>query len=347
MPETKSHALMQGLKPDRGLAATVLISARTVGGCGYRAARIFIDKVKQPASPQMELGIKVHDTIENYINGVEELPEEITKGLPDLDTIIEAEDFKLETIGGGLRISYKMDARGETIIFDWKTGKVYPESKIQGKLYNTLDKAESATLVYFDAWKNDDGTIGFKYRETIEGIKGTIPEKELLEWADRILNRTLPEKKVALCQYCHVKDECPLWQGKQNDLTDKLSEAASSLDELLGLRDKAYKEHLEARDLAVDLKKKEVAELKETAKSQLSALKYPTPRGTVSIIEKIINTVKYDPETEFPFDKFPKLWKPREAKKAEMNKKLTDARKEELSKPGLTREVRIDNGGPK
>ncbi len=323
---------------------TAIAVTKLIGGdsCGYRIAKIVLDGVKQPASPQMEAGIAVHETLENYVNGTQDLPDEMKSQIPDPDDFIEAEDYKKKKLGD-VWISYKMDGKLEEKIIDWKTGQIYDESKLQGQLYNRLEDVETMDLVYFDVLSFDSisKSVTFKYRETLK-VDGKITDEQIHSWIKKIEARELPKEKIQTCKYCHIRPECPLINGQADAEVENYSILIKQMDLLTAERANAYADRIKPMDDKLEELKESEKELRKTIEGK-PPKKYPTALGSVNVIAGTRDLIKYKHEDIFPIAQNPKLWRV-EPKKAEMNKSLTDEQKKRFTIPIPTIQIRVDNG---
>lgn len=126
---------------------------KTYSTCPLKAKLAYIDKIKEPSSPQMERGSGIHKVGENFLNGVGGLCKEydgFTERMGKLRYIgATPEDQWTFTSDWaetgwfasdawcrmGIDAHYLTQDHTKMVIVDFKTGKVYDDSKDQLGLY--------------------------------------------------------------------------------------------------------------------------------------------------------------------------------------------------------------------
>lgn len=168
-----------------------LTSVKTFEQCGFKAKLKYVLHEKERRGPAATRGTDLHRSIELFVKKeIKELPEELTfytsflQGITNYETYPEhsiklSSDWNKTTGEGWVKavldlqvILYPKETERnpeivsgippkEAIVYDWKTGKIYPEHHEQKTLYSLLTFCEWPTVqrvravhVYLDSRKN-------------------------------------------------------------------------------------------------------------------------------------------------------------------------------------------------
>lgn len=193
--------------------------------CPRMAKYKHVEGKKEPGNAAMQRGSDIDKKTENFLKGLlPKLPEELKPFSKEFTALKKLKPFLQENwafnstwgrvgwfdkgpLGAWLRV--KMDAAVPTNkkkvaeVIDFKTGKIYPEHKLQVELYAlsgfiVFPDAEviKTNLWYTDLGKEDPSTFT---RDQMEGLKTT--------WMERIkimmLDTRFPAKPGNHCSWCH------------------------------------------------------------------------------------------------------------------------------------------------
>lgn len=192
----------------------------------------YIERVpvpERPASPAATRGLTIHQAIEAFLKReTEEILPELSYYGQFLMSLREFPGLHIER-GFGINDDYEIvpyteatvfrgfldvhvDAEGDHQIFEWKTGKIYPEHALQRMLYAiaalqlTNHDSVVATSVYLDLKQNQPTTF---YREMLDEYKEVLKRKI----NDIENDQQFIAKPSYLCRYCdysrHNGGPCP------------------------------------------------------------------------------------------------------------------------------------------
>lgn len=192
----------------------------------------------QPAGAK-ERGVDQHKIIEDYFKGVRaDLPVELLKYKAWFDMLRELDFYqenKLAMLEGWLPTSFddpkawwkgvldlKVLRNGKAWVFDWKTGKVYPDHEDQKELYTIATFVEHPEVDEVEAWHiyldlNNKDTKKIYFRPQLAELisdwnKKLIPYMTTMASYERgdDPNSFFVTNPSYLCDYCpYSRNPCP------------------------------------------------------------------------------------------------------------------------------------------
>ena len=233
---------------DIGIQAVSHSRMKTHEGCARKAKYKFIDRLKEPSNEAMERGLQKHKELEHWVNtmaghAVHEDYDgsKIRGGI--YDTI--REHYAQDLLGKRQAEHYKVSAEMQVafnrewevcdwfgpqtwmrvvfdlvgispcgnhiVLYDWKTGKIYPDHDEQADLYAVAGYYMGAASVDVKFFYLDQNTVQpYNYdRDELESLVEKVEARAKAVTSDRIY-ATNPSWR---CQYCHFRAEnggpCP------------------------------------------------------------------------------------------------------------------------------------------
>lgn len=210
--------------------------------CPLKCKLIHIDKLKEPPSPALERGVRIHEIAENYIKGTlpeEPFPEELRLFRTEIKKLRKAykigdvsveeqwgftKDWKLtrwdDWANCWLRIKIDVatwGAKFTRLIKDWKTGKFRPDKNAEyieqlelyslGSMLAEESKSVKARLVYLDegvVFPDPQGRKG----EALGWTRADVPALQA-KWEDRVrpmlADTIFAPRPNRFCGWCHFR----------------------------------------------------------------------------------------------------------------------------------------------
>lgn len=201
-----------------------LSSLGTYEKCGLKYRFRYVEKIPEQRSTQANRGVDNHAIVEGYLNGnISDLPDNLSfykaflEGLKQYEIYPEhrislTRQWTPTTWGAenawfrGI-LDLKLRKGDEAIVYDWKTGKIYPDHDDQKSIYSLATFSENPSLlrvravhVYFDLNKNREQTFD----------RGEVHQLRK-HWEDRVAKLEQDPQYIANpgfhCRYCSYRRE--------------------------------------------------------------------------------------------------------------------------------------------
>lgn len=186
---------------------------------------IKIAKIVEPPSIYLTKGLAAHSVAENYLLGnIDNVPSVLHKFKKEFESLrshnaIPEEAIALDNKWNKLDdwmhddawLRLKLDARVDSYIVDFKTGKHYDEHIHQAKLYANVHMItnESCEEVDVEFWYLTSGAVKSYtfHRKDLDN--------DVADWEARVekmvTDTEFKPTKNPYCKYCHIKNICPLY----------------------------------------------------------------------------------------------------------------------------------------